>query len=278
MAGDDQPFAQALGARRAHVVVVHDLEHAGPRVAHEHRGARQTEGERGQREVAQVVGQRPGLTWRRNARGGEDLPLDRQKVHQDHAEKEVRDRDAGEAKEGERVVQPRVLLQRRNHAQRDADHDREQQRDAHELQGGRQARADHLGHRFAALEGKAEVALQQLAEPACVLLVDRQVQAKLAAPQLDQVFGLRRLGRDHRLHRVAGHLRGDEEHDHRDPEQDRDADQQAAQKVGEHGSSLVSDVGATACAVASGFQPYFTSHFSTSLYTGRSKIRLGICA
>jgi hypothetical protein len=65
-----------------------------------------------------------------------------------------------------------------------------------------------------------------------------RIEAELPAARLDQVLGLRAVGRDHRQHRVAGHLRRDEEDDDRDAEQDRHADHQPAQQVGDRQALL----------------------------------------
>jgi hypothetical protein len=54
---DDAPLAQSLGARRAHVILAHHVEHVAAREPHQHRAGHRSERHRRQDQMVEHVGQ-----------------------------------------------------------------------------------------------------------------------------------------------------------------------------------------------------------------------------
>ena len=116
------------------------------------------------------------------------------------------------------MIQPAVLKCPRQQAQRDGQHDRQQQRRAHQPQGGRNAFADHLEHRAVVNQRIAEIALQDVFQPQDVLRDQRLIQPQALANTFDIFRSHAR--RDVRRHRIAGreldqqkrHQRNEEKH------------------------------------------------------------------
>src|SRR5262249_36312476 len=75
----------------------------------------------------------------------------------DDAEPERRRRDTGDREHADDVIDPAVLLERRDRAQRDRDQNRDYGCEERDLKRDRQARSDLLGDRLARPHGDAEI-------------------------------------------------------------------------------------------------------------------------
>ena len=100
------------------------------------------------------------------------------------------------------MIQPAVLKCPGQQAQRDRQHDRHQQRRAHQPQRGRYAFADHLQHRAVINQRIAEIALQDVFQPQDVLRDQGLIQPQALANTFDILRGHTR--RNVRRHRIAG--------------------------------------------------------------------------
>ena len=100
------------------------------------------------------------------------------------------------------MIQPAVLKCPRQQAQRDRQHDRQQQRRAHQPQRGRNAFADHLQHRAVVNQRIAEIAPQDVLQPQNVLRDQRLIQPQALANTFDIFRSHARC--DVRRHRIAG--------------------------------------------------------------------------
>ena len=133
---DDPPPAQPLRARRADVVLLERLEH---RAADEPGEVRhRPEPERDRR-----AGSCSARSSSRSS-AGRMSPPQREEVDQQRRDQEARDGEADVREEHRRVVEPRVLPQRGDHSQRDADDDREAGRRGPELERRREMVADDV--------------------------------------------------------------------------------------------------------------------------------------
>ncbi|EGE58603.1 hypothetical protein RHECNPAF_2940041 [Rhizobium etli CNPAF512] len=83
MLGDDPEFEDALGARRAHIVLVQHLEHGRARVAHDQRRLRHGQQGRWQDEVVEEVGDGKLPAGRQHAAGGHPAEIDRKQIEAD---------------------------------------------------------------------------------------------------------------------------------------------------------------------------------------------------
>ena len=105
------------------------------------------------------------------------------------------------------------------HAERNADRGGEQQRQAGEPRGDRNARQDFVERRLLRDIGIAEVAVQQAADPVQILHDDRLVEPELLL-QIGLVGGVDIAGGvEQDVDDVAGHDAQQHEDDDRDPEQ-----------------------------------------------------------
>ena len=192
---DDAAAAQSLRSRGADVVLLERLEH---RAAHD-------PGEQRHRRVAERDRrQDPGLPAgldpvRREA--GDVSPFDREEVDEQGADQEVRDRVAQVDEHHRHVVDDRVLLQRRDHAERDPDDHGPEHRQAPELERHGEVLLDHVVHVPVALdERRAEVERDDALDVPEVLEVPGLVEVVLA---LEVALDRRRHGPVRGLERVA---------------------------------------------------------------------------
>ena len=164
--------------------------------------------------AARVLGQR------RVADGREPLQPDREDVDQHEGEHVGRDGQPGHAHHHADPVGDAVRLARREHRQADGEHDRPGEGVDQQLRGDRQPLAEDGGHVLAAGQRRAQVSVQQAAEPAAVANPEGLVQVQLDL-QLVYLRGCR-VGAEEFLRRVARqqvhHHEGQERHaqQHRD--------------------------------------------------------------
>jgi hypothetical protein len=182
--------------------------------------------------MRQPVGEPAAPAEREHATGRE--PAQRQREHVDHrqAEEEVRNRDAQERRPDHAVVGERVPPPGRVDPDRDGDQVGDDERRTHQQESRADPVGDQLGDRLAVLERDPEVALEQPAEPVQVLGEHRLVEPEFGLGPGDVLGGRGR--REEQVGRTARGQVDDEEVDHGDPEQDRYADQQPADQVGDH--------------------------------------------
>ena len=134
-----------------------------------------------------------------------EIERDQQLEHQ--AEPERGQRHARHGHHARPVIDPAVLVDGRQHPERDADHDGQQQREGHQLEGVREVARQVVADRVAAAQRLAEIAGGQALEIAHELDAERSVEAVPGADRLD-----------HRLTRVraggqAGGIAGDQVRD-----------------------------------------------------------------
>ena len=120
-------FAHALGARGADEIGVHDLEHRGTRRARQQRQRRRHRASTaGRIEIAQSAVA--------VAEARQPAELQREQIHQQQAEPEFRQRQAGDRADHRDRVDEAARPQRRDEAERHADDDREQHGGEDQLQ------------------------------------------------------------------------------------------------------------------------------------------------
>ena len=160
---------------------------------------------------------RPGAV----AADGKPVELNGEHIEQQDADDELRRGHADETQDHDGVVGSLAALDRGENAGRQADQQFAADRPGHQQQGCRQPRQDQFGD-FGLLDvGAAEIALQKAHEIAEILLMKRQMQAKLLADVLDRLRGraaagdlARRIGRQQEQQIVG---------DQRNAEQDQTA-------------------------------------------------------
>ena len=86
-----------------------------------------------------------------------------------------------EGEEGDQVVEPGVLADRRDDADGDADEDRQDRRRPDELERHRDAELEVVPHRQLGPGGDAEVAVEDVAEPQEVAGDDGRVEVEVLA-------------------------------------------------------------------------------------------------
>ena len=162
-------------------------------------------GHRGRREL--VAADLPGS-------GRPAQPAVEHRQH-DEGQPEGRRGDAGERNGARQVVDPGIALHRGQHAQRQAEQQRQQERDGGEFDGGGGVLRDVLDHRALRGDRDAEIAVRQATEKNPVAVPHRQIEAPFVPVSLDdcRIVGgdVAKLGQ----HRVARHRVGDQEDDQR---------------------------------------------------------------
>ena len=144
---------------------------------------------------------------------------------QDQAEPEVGDRAGQHAVAEQHLVGDAAALDCGVDADRDAERDREQSRAEHQLERRRQALLDVLEHALRGPPRAPEIALHDVTDVDQILLVERAIEAEIAAHLLDPLLGRELAG--HQECRVARQQPDQKEHDDRDREQLRDQEQEA---------------------------------------------------
>jgi hypothetical protein len=165
------------------------------------------------------------------------MPLEERQQQQDdhHAEPERRHGQSRDGDEPDHMVDPAVLVERRQRAQRNRDQHRQDRRHDGDLHGQLQPGGDFLRHRIAGPHGHAEVAGGHSADPFAELDDDRAVQSQANAFGFDDLLGnVGAFAAQHDLHRIAGHHAQHQEYQDRDPDQGRDHQEQSLGDVAEH--------------------------------------------
>ena len=154
------------------------------------------------------------------ARARQPAQLDGEAQPQQVGEEEDRDRDAEQRGDDRGGVHPAPVPPGGQVAQRDAEPDREHQRDDRELDGARHPLQELGGHRSPGARGVAEVQPDRTAQELQVLEPDRLVETEQFVVLLDGLRGgaLAEGG----LRGPAGQRAQPREEQHRQPEEDRD--------------------------------------------------------
>ena len=153
------------------------------------------------------------------------------------AEPEIGHRQAEKGDKGDRVVPGGVAPCRGNQAGRHGDHQRQHERQQRQRQRARQRLGDQLRHRHAAaVDGRAEITLEHVAEPDEVLHPHRLVEAEMTAQVLDRLgtAGIEQHGADG----IARHDPQHEEHQRRDRPHDDQRTDETSQQVARHGLAV----------------------------------------
>src|SRR3984893_10006806 len=229
VARDHGALGQALGARRADIVLRDHLVRAGAREAREGGGGGGAERHRGQHEMPQHVGHSAAIGRAHPARG-EPAELEREQQDEHDPRPEDGQAHAGDGHPHADAIEPRVLLDRRHDAGGETQKNGDQKRARREHQGGLEAQ-EHLGEDGPAQrDGAAEISLEDGAHPPHVLDDARLVEAQVAMEAHDVFLG--RLGAEHDGGGIPRRQVQDGEDQHRDPEQHGDGEEQAAEGVG----------------------------------------------
>ncbi len=165
VAQQDHPFLQALGAGGADVLLVDDLQHAGPDIAAVGRDADGGERGHGQDHMPDDLGRRPPHRRIEHPHSGEigqppAFEIDSEEVHQAEGQQGNGHRVSNERESGDRVVIEGVAFESRGDADEQGKHQDDHLGRPHQQQGVGQPLDDHLRHRPAGDEGGAEVASQ----------------------------------------------------------------------------------------------------------------------
>ena len=100
---------------------------------------------------------------------------------EDEPQDEGRRADHADREGAQDVVQPAVLVDRRQHAKRDADRDREEGRRGRQKQARAHPRGDLVHDGTSTLDGVAEISVDHAAQPHEVADPDRLVEAQVVA-------------------------------------------------------------------------------------------------
>src|SRR5262249_43479074 len=174
---------------RSHVVLAEDLEQARSREPHERGHLDQTErqGRQDRMPYARAkIGLAPVLAEARRREQVKDLG---EEQDQHDAEPEARERHTEERDRRAERVPDRAATDRRQHAERNGDGDRQREGAERELDRRPEAIEEQRGDRIAGLERAAEVAAQRTAGPPKVLQRERTIEAE---PLADLRSGLLR--------------------------------------------------------------------------------------
>ena len=184
VADHDAALAQALGARDAHVVLLHAFQHAGARRARDQAERRRREHDRRQDQMRERIAERVPVAGERavdqieagdrraaasaiaSIRPGPGRDLQAAVEHRQHdeGEPEGRRRHADQRDEPRQMIDPAVAPHRRDDAERNADDDREQERDASQARSSpARSRAMSCEHRPLRRDRDAEIAVEEAA-------------------------------------------------------------------------------------------------------------------
>ena len=232
MLPDHGGFAQSLDAREFDELALHHFQHGRTRDAHE-----AGDEERAQRDDWQDVVRRSA-----HAPGRQPAQLDAEDEDQQDAQPEARHGDTQHRDRARRAVEHAATVDRRHHAQGNAEHHAQQDRprDEHERVG--QAVEEGLGRRLLHADRHAEIAVHRLADEDRILVEDRTVEAERLGERRT-VLGRGVLGQ-HQVDRIARQP-AQEEHDRRHHEEQDHALHQAARDVALHAARAIVCAGLT---------------------------------
>ena len=240
----------AAGPRGADVILLQHLQHGRADLAGDDAEMDEAQGQRRQDEMEQRADEGPAVARDQRVDGVEagdgmgrgDVAGDPSRARQDaepaiedidqqQPQPEGRGRDSGDRDGAAHLVDGLVLGHGREHAQRNAEDDGQQQGGDGELDGRREEQQDIVDHRPLGADRDAEIPMQQPADIGDVLHGDRLVEAELGPDMGDGRIG-GALARHH-PRRVARDHMGDDEGDDRDAEDDEDEENQpAADRIG----------------------------------------------
>ena len=187
----------------------------------------------------QAVEQEEAREVRGRGHGRAEPPPQRQQVEL-HGEEELEhdrepergDRHAADSEEAQSVVEPRVVADGGQHAERDAEAGAEEERGERQLERRRQPLEDVPGDRAPGLDAGAEVSLDDLPQVDPELDDQRLVEPVLGA-DLDDLLGRGILaGQGGRG--IVGHDADQDERQHEEPEQDGQDEQDPPQEESQH--------------------------------------------
>src|SRR5215208_2409106 len=251
---DYPPRDDPLSPGCPHVILVHDLQHAGAGHPHNHGHGNGREGQGGHYEVQQPVPEasevqreqrvhqhQPGYggdsrRWVQASRERQELQIHAEDHDQNHRQPENGHAYPRERQDRGGLVEQRVLPDSRDHPYGDPDEHGDEHRERHELEGGGQPHPQLGSHRPAGDYGVAQVAPDSVLEEESILDQDGLVETHVLPNLLDLLLG--GLLAQHYLGRVSGDGAHHEEHDYGHPEQHRDDLQYPASYVLRQGLDL----------------------------------------
>ncbi|MND60875.1 hypothetical protein D3C80_521140 [compost metagenome] len=128
---------------------------------------------------------------------------------QQDTEPEGRDRHAGNREDTRHLVERPVLVDGRQHAERNTDDDAEEHRDEDEFQRRRRITHHFFEHRPCGDDRGAEITADEFAHVDDELFRQRLVETIFRADRRDHILG--RIGTGHETGRIAGRDIGDQE-------------------------------------------------------------------
>jgi len=160
---------------------------------------------------------------------------DQQHENEHDAEPEGRRGEAGDREDPHDVVHPGVLLERRHHAERDGQRDRDERRHHGQLEAQGGPELDLLDDGRARPHRGPEVQPHDAEHPGEELLPERPVEPEPGALLVEVLLlGEGALARETQFHDVPGHHPHEKEDEHRHPEEGRDHQEQPLDDVFDH--------------------------------------------
>ena len=215
VAPDRDVLVRALGACRAHVVLTDRLKHARP--CESQLAAAVGQSERDHRHDVALP--------RCRSRGREPAQTQREDQHQDHADQEAGLRCQKQRDAGRKTVDERVLLDCREHAQRDAEHEREKNGVERDFERDGQTAEDLVKDRLFGGVRYAQIKMDnRVVHVIEIPLQERQIVAEFFVESVD--VGLNRADAEDVRSRIARDEIEDREDQERNAHDDRDHQKQ----------------------------------------------------
>ena len=234
MAPDHDTLEHALGAGRADVVLLQHFEQRRARHAGSHRRVAVTDRDRRPDQLRQVPDR--VLVDRHIGQRRNPVEAVQQRQNDQHSEPERRHGEPGDGEHADRMVDPGVLEQRCRGPERDGDGDGEDRGHDRDLDRQPEPAADLVDDGPSGPHRDAEITDEDARHPVDELLPQRLVEAEADTLGGDGLRAdLTAFDRKTKLDDVAGQHPQQHEHQHGDPEQRRDHQQEPLDRVSQHG-------------------------------------------
>src|SRR5882724_4091820 len=233
---DDGPLREALGARRAHVVLADHLEHLRAGEPRNGRADVVGLGQGGPDQLLEVLHR--ALTEGHEFEGRDPVEDAHEAVEDEGARHEQRQAEPAQARDARQVVDGPVLVHGGDHPEGNGPHESDGEGEDGQLHRAGKALAEDVPHGPALGIGLAEVAAHGPPDPREVLDGHRLVQAQLLADLLDLLLlhaaRLRARLVDEDLRDVPRHEPHEDEDQHGRPDQGGNEEQEPANNVAAH--------------------------------------------
>ena len=174
---------QALRPGRANVILTHHFQHRRTRHARRYRRITVADGDDGKDQLGEVL---PRILPERDEHQRRaPLEVDHQEEDDQNPGPERRNGQAPDADDAHAIVNPGILTDGRQRAQRNGDDGGDQRREEGDLQGQGQADPQFLEHRGAAPQRSPEVQVDDTPDPGQELLIERAVEPHFCSQALE---------------------------------------------------------------------------------------------